>query len=79
MISICWSYSRAAPKSVVWRATFYEAVGALDFSKDILLSEEGHFEQSRALVNSLQAEAVRDGVTLYENGRTDRAIEKICR
>ncbi len=58
----------------------YEAVGALGFSKDILISEEERFERSRSSLNSVQAEAAREGVSLYENGRTDRAaIEKICR
>lgn len=58
----------------------YEAVGALGFSKDILISEEDRFERSRSSINSVQATAASEGVTLYENGRTDRAaIEKICR
>jgi predicted nucleotidyltransferase len=58
----------------------YEAVGALGFSKDILISDEERFEHLTASVNSVQGEAARAGVALYQNGRTDRAaIEKICR
>jgi predicted nucleotidyltransferase len=58
----------------------YEAVGALGFSKDILISDEVRFKQFGGPVNSVQAEAARDGITLYEYGRTNRsAIEKICR
>jgi predicted nucleotidyltransferase len=61
-------------------ADLYEAVGALGFSKDILVSNEEQFERLAASINSVQREAARDGVVLYENGRTDRvAIEKICR
>ena len=58
----------------------YEVVGAVGFSKDILISNEEDFARLSASPNSVQGEAARDGVTLYENGRTDRAaIEKICR
>lgn len=61
-------------------ADLYEAVGALGFSKDIVISDEEGLERLSSSVNSVQAEAAREGVTLYENGRTDRAaIEKICR
>jgi hypothetical protein len=61
-------------------ADLYEAVGALGFSKDILVSNEEQFERLAASINSVQREAARDGVVLYENGRIDRvAIEKICR
>ena len=61
-------------------ADLYEAVGALGFSKDILISNEQRLERLDASVPSVQVEAAREGVTLYENGRTDRvAIEKICR
>ena len=58
----------------------YEVVGALGFSKDILISNEEDFTRLSASPNSVQGEAAREGVALYENGRTDRvAIEKICR
>jgi predicted nucleotidyltransferase len=58
----------------------YEAVGALGFSKDILVSDEEGFERQAASTSSVQGEAAREGVVLYANGRTDQvAIEKICR
>jgi predicted nucleotidyltransferase len=61
-------------------ADLYEAVGALGFSKDILISNEQRLERLDGSIPSVQVEAAREGVTLYENGRTDRvAIEKICR
>jgi len=61
-------------------ADLYEAVGALGFSKDIVVSDEERLARLSKAVNSVHAEAAREGVTLYENGRTDRAaIEKICR
>lgn len=61
-------------------AIVYAAVGAPGFSKDILISEEERFERSRSSLNSVQGEAAREGVSLYENGRADRAaIERICR
>jgi uncharacterized protein len=61
-------------------ADIYEAVGALGFSKDILISNEQRLARLDASIHSVQVEAAREGVTLYENGCTDRvAIEKICR
>lgn len=61
-------------------ADLYEAVGAVGFSKDILITEEKRFERRCRSLNSVQGEAAREGITLYENGRADpAAIEKICR
>lgn len=61
-------------------ANLYEAVGALGFAKDIVVTEAGRFARMRLSLNSVQAEAARDGITLYEHGRTDRAaVEKVCR
>jgi predicted nucleotidyltransferase len=58
----------------------YHAVGALGFSKDFVLSNEARLEQLQHHNNSVEAEAVREGITLYENGRTDRAaLTQVCR
>jgi len=61
-------------------ADLYEAVGALGFSKDLLLSNEERLERLSTSINSVEAQAAREGITLYENGRTDRtAVAQICR
>ena len=61
-------------------ADLHQAVGVTGFSKDIIVSEEGFLERCASSPNSAQAEALRQGLVLYENGRTHHsAIEKICR
>jgi predicted nucleotidyltransferase len=61
-------------------ADLYKAIGALGFSKDILLSNEERLERLKGSVNSVEAEAAREGLIVYEDGCTDRAaLAQVCR